>query len=401
MKHIRLSEITESQLSGSKPDFLAEMLELMPNVVSFSMRECSPGNFSDRILLPLLLLRQSLVRLDFSHSCVGDGTMIQLLHSYSSTLQELELNDCKKLGRETWTAIGECTKLQRLSTRHARNFTDSHLEGIVLAATDLEFLDLGWCEEVSSGGLMQIHQLKRLRHLVSPPFPNFPEIPRSLGNIPLLQHLDLTGVDCDITTLEQIATLKNLRTFVLRRRGGEIYSELFAVICDSFRHLKVLNLGPLAELSDADGVHLNLLKELEYLDIYGYARFTKLTLGSSVLKTLAVTADVLTDAAIAGIAARQSGLQNLILSYCHLLDDGLITLLGRAPHLRRLELEGCSKLTDRSLKALRSLCPELKFLRVANCNNSHRAMSSLQRHRPSLQCKTSILRLEESPMYML
>lgn len=71
------------------------------------------------------------------------------------------------------------------------------------------------------------------------------------------------------------------------------------------------------------------------------------------------------------IGCQASGLEALELSFvpyspsaARFTDEGLSTLLGVTPRLRRLVLRGCSSVTDRSLYALAACCPGLEELEL-------------------------------------
>ena len=206
-------------------------------------------------------------------------------------------------------------------------------------------------------------------------------------------HLDIGHLD--IASFREIATLKNLRTLIISRNDVNITPECFEVICSNFRKLRRLEVQHLDNLTNADGVKLNCLKELEYLYINGEAEFTDLTSGGDVslsaLKTLvAVIADVITGEGLVKYAARHPRLENLFIFRSETLtDDALILILGREPHLRRLGLCSCPRITDRSLEALRNLCPQLRWLGLEDCRGTtDRGLFPIRETRPSVLCSS-------------
>lgn len=103
------------------------------------------------------------------------------------------------------------------------------------------------------------------------------------------------------------------------------------------------------------------------------ASLTELALDDSVCRALpfndAFCKLVATVLAARGQAA--TSLRVLALSFAPysamanaLTDDGLIAFLERAPGLQSLTLRGCTSLTDRTVLALGSLCPDLQALEV-------------------------------------
>ena len=83
------------------------------------------------------------------------------------------------------------------------------------------------------------------------------------------------------------------------------------------------------KLTNADGVKLSLLKELEHLKICGEAEFTDLTpagdVSLSLLKTLVVYFDVITGVGLTKYADQHPRLENLFIHRSETLaDDALI-----------------------------------------------------------------------------
>ena len=393
-KDSRVRTLVSSRLGLPLPTnyLLDHMFELMPNVVSFSVRSRSPEwtNCAE-ILSTLRALERAFVKLDFSGTDIGNNVLIDFLDLYSTSLRELRLDDCIMLSRDAWNAIPKCTELRHLSLHNARDLQAVHMEKIVSGVTKLKYLDLRGCTEIRSEGLERIHTLKHIRHLALPYCPNARGIPTTLGEVLTLQHLDLGETEFDTATFHRLATLKNLRTLIADALSTVPTSECFAIICDSFKKLQRLEIGSIERLTDTDGRKLRLLTELTHLELRGAARFSEMAfdkgMGSAEMKTLVLRSNAIKDVSLAHVATWHRRLENLAIVFCDkVTDKGLEDLLRCEPHLQKLELHHCPRITERTLNALVNLCPRLRHLHVNECNTTRLSMSCFKSKRPSVQC---------------
>ena len=305
----------QPELYLSADDLVVLMIKLSPNATSLTVRNWADRN--SRGIPPCLRdLKQSIVKLDLTGPNIDDEGMIEIVGLYSTSLRELVLNACFLLTRRTWSTIPKCTELQRLKISDVLP-RDRQVEDIILHCRNLEKLELFGTEvKLTHAGLVDLHRLQHLRHLVLGCERSL-EIASILGKITNLEFLGLDMPGCDIAIFREIATLKNLRTLILPFTDIKVTPECFDVICNNFRKLRKLRVAYLVKLTNADAVKLNLLKELECLMIYGRAKFTDLTSNGdfclSALKTLSVSSDVITAAALANFAARHPHLENLFI----------------------------------------------------------------------------------------
>ena len=158
--------------------------------------------------------------------------------------------------------------------------TDNIVKTIVLHGTNLEKLNLHECARIKSAGLTEMHRLQDFQHslLLLTLCVKFHKISSHLAKISTLQHLDAEMNDCDVAFFRQIGTFENLRTLIIRTK---VTPECFDVIYIN-RRLRKLELGNAHMLTYADGVKLNLLRELELLIIRGGPHVTDLTSGGDV-----------------------------------------------------------------------------------------------------------------------
>ena len=185
--------------------------------------------------------------------------------------------------------------------------------------------------------------------------------------------------DCGIVFFRDIATLTNLRTSIMSTNGIKSTPEAFGVICTNFGRLRRWEVSNADKLTNAGGVMLNRHIKLELLSIRGAPNITDLIPGGDVITSALMTPQISgidTGVALANHAVRHPCLEN---SFRTLTDDLLKSILGYEPHLRKLRLPCCPQVTDRSLKALGNLCPQLQWLCVKRCwGTSRRAWSYIR-----------------------
>ena len=387
-------DLTQPERYLSTYDLIELMVKLSPKTISLSVQNWSRENFHGRTILSCLKkLKESIVMLDFRYANLKDDEVIAIVDFYSSSLRRLLLKCCTWLTQSAWSTIPKCSELQCLSLCGVLDISDHHVKEIVLHCTKLEDLDLRYCSGITVAGLMDLHRLQYLRHLGLPENVSSREISSILGKILTLQYLELHMIDCDIAFFREIATLRNLRTLKLPRRSDRaITPGILDVICKNFRKLRRLEVQFVAEFTNADAVKLNLLKELKYLYIGGGAELTDLTsdgdVSTSALRTLVVASRPVTEMALVKYAARHSNMENLfIFGYPTLTDDDFISILDREPHLRRLGMTDGLQLTNRSIRALVHLCPQLQWVSVQRCPGmTARGWSYFRERRPSVVC---------------
>ena len=364
---------------------IRHFLWLMPSLESLAVEKWSKRYICQDVPFNLESSRPNFVKLEFSGTRIRDRVLIKLLNASQKSLQDLRLDGCRKLTRETWTAVGNCVQLRHLSIPRVRDFEDRHLEKILLNAPDLEFLNLKHIRGITFQGFKSVQKLRRLRDLTMPDCSSIDdETWSTLGKFQSLRHLDFTTISCEIGGFRRIKDLKELRTLKLGSRENAITTEHFTMICENFKKLERLDIH---ELTAVNGEGLHLLEHLSHLLLRSASEFTNNTfgkgLGSQAMETISLEGATITNDALASIAARHPRLKNLELGNCgQVTDEGFEALIRAEPYLKRLQLMGCPLLTDESLRTLNSLCPSLEMLRIRNSRISEHGVDRFKKQRP-------------------
>lgn len=100
---------------------------------------------------------------------------------------------------------------------------------------------------------------------------------------------------------------------------------------------------------------------------FGDAGMHVVAAGCSELRTLSVVNTDISDAGVAGLALRCAHLTTVDLSWCDVSDTGVVALSEHCYRIRSVVLEGCTSVTDISVAALASGCPDLTLLNLHCC----------------------------------
>ncbi|XP_018495813.1 F-box/LRR-repeat protein 7 [Galendromus occidentalis] len=339
---------------------------LMPGLASISLTSSldTRSRAFSGALAGLLNSGQRLIELDLNLRHLSDADVIGVLRKHSESVEWLRLGGCHSLQRETYTAIGGCRKLRRLSLLGATRFDDAHLRQLSLTAPDLEHLSIGGSSSISKTGLNRIFKYGKLRRLALEHNRIVASSLTSLGNLSDLRHLYLVGVFCDARVFRDIASLKELQSLILA--SGAISSGCFGLMVGNLSKLEMLDVGSCEVLTDEDGIKFSRLKKLKYLRIRRAPNFTAAAfergLGSSAMASLAFEKCSLDDDALVSIAEHHPSLTGFMVHECGKIgDQGLKNFLLHQPNLKGLTVHHCKSLTSQIVSEIEISFPRLSY----------------------------------------
>ncbi|KAL6005697.1 hypothetical protein ACLOJK_006268 [Asimina triloba] len=287
------------------------------------------------------------------------------LHSIGrlEKLELLSLKSCSGLNDASFKTIGKgFAGLKQIAIRKCEALTDKGLRELVVSATLLECVKLVECDNVTSLGLMNIfkHSKMKLRALSLVKcrgLKDDPNLRRAiLSKCPLLESI----------TLDRCAGV------------GDTFLSWLGGATSEVKHLKLVGLRSVTD----KGV-LSLMKALEApkkalvsVDLSGCLGITDW----SVLAITSVFGDKLeilrldgchklSDRSLKEIADYCLCLRELDLSRCRISDEGLLCL-AKSKHqcIEVLSLERCTEITDNSLGFLEMMCGDLAGLNIKQCS---------------------------------
>lgn len=302
------------------------LLSRMPRLNSVSLSNCRL--FTDDHLKSLSQCTSIKAVQIFSMPRFTGAGLAHLVH-LKETLNKVSILKCDKLERTHVAQLGMFKRLSVLNLVEL-GLHDQDLE-FVQTLQDLKEIDL------SRNYALTDEVFKRFTHL------------KLLEKFILRDDPKLTG-----SGLAQIAELKNVRH--LDFEGCRNLKDNALEAIGKLITLEFLNLNGCVSLTGTALRHIKTLINLRFLNCRNWSRFAEGDFNNLVhMKLLALDLSYnlsLTSSIIAPLAALTS-LQILNLQDCAELDDGVVQILKAS--LRELNLHGCRKLTDQSLKSLGQL----------------------------------------------
>lgn len=86
------------------------------------------------------------------------------------------------------------------------------------------------------------------------------------------------------------------------------------------------------------------------------------------------------------LAKRCNGIQEINLSYCHLISDNTVVALAEnCPNIHTINLDVCDHITDRAVVALAENCPNIHTINLSSCEHlTNKAVVALAEHCPNI-----------------
>ncbi|KAL1523297.1 hypothetical protein AB1Y20_018245 [Prymnesium parvum] len=264
----------------------------------------------------------SLHTLLLDEECEPDGLLLALAAA-PRRLLALRLAGCRALSDAALLAVARAGSLTSLDLHGCATPTDAALAAVAAASPRLTSLDLAFCPRVGGAALRAL-----------------------AAHCPRLVHLDAAAAGAPRGVLDDACV---------------------ALLATGCPRLAFVGLGG-APLLSTDGVAALLRHrrpELRHVDLRGCPR--------------------LTDQVARLLAAGAPALEELHLNDCPQLTDAAAPFLTRLPCLAWLDLSGCVKLTDETVRAVASGCVSLRRLRLNRCAKMHTSVLAVAaREHPQL-----------------
>jgi hypothetical protein len=281
---------------------------------------------------------------DVELALYGEG----MLHTKS-----ISYRSCNKFNIQALSALVSFpTKLRELELRLCPFITDESVTAITTAHTSLESLKLEFCKVTSTG------------------------VASILQNCTNLTTLSLTGCRLMITPgltdlpwhrCSHVTTLGLAKISILSDSDVE-------GIVEHMPNLTSLDLSWSANITDHSIVYVTeRCPGLQRLDLELLSKVTDtsmlaLAANSPHLRELNTNwCSKITTAGFVQLVTHCTRLDDLDLTRCEVVDEAVHALALHCPHLRRLNLYECYKLTDSAVLALAAHCTKLDFLCIIEC----------------------------------
>ncbi|XAR66891.1 hypothetical protein NMG60_11013262 [Bertholletia excelsa] len=285
-------------------------------------------------------------------------------------LVSLAVTSCRGTTDVSLEAIGKgCLNLRQMCLRKCCFVSDAGLVAFAKAAESLESLQLEECNRITQSGILGV--LSNCRSKV-----------KSLGLVKCMGIKDLAVETASFSPCESLRYLsvRNCLGF------GNASLAMVGKLCPQLHHIDLSGLCgltdagllPLVESNEAGLVKVNLSGCLNLTDEV-ISAIARLHGGTLEMLNLDGCSKV-TDASLVAIAENCLVLSDLDMSKCSITDSGVAALsCGGQLSLQVLSLLGCSKVSNKSLPALKKLGETLVGLNLQHCNSiSNRTVELLE-----------------------
>ncbi|KOX78251.1 F-box/LRR-repeat protein 4 [Melipona quadrifasciata] len=354
-----------------------------PQVYDFSDASKSVLTF----LNTLQYLRQqahNLKHLNFSYTLI-DGTALATLSALQDLrLETLILQGCYQLTIEGIKSLTEYqTRLKVLDISFCVRITDASLFCICKNLTKLEVLRIKQCRAITDIGIKYIQLLKHLKEL------DISKDERLTGDSITheerirkenIRALSANALNLHEESVECIAkSFPNLRHLELSYCFNGVTDKTIQMIFKELVHLQILKISHCDEVSDAGltGMGTGNHEYVEKIQVVHEPEFTESRLRIS-LRSKAEEEIV-----------RDADRKREIMQLCENVSKPLNSFSGysliRLKCLQELDLSGCNKITDVSLKHAFAF-PELKILNLSQCQQiTHIGLDYLSKNNPAIE----------------
>jgi Leucine Rich repeat len=267
----------------------------------------------------------------------------------ASSLRQLNLSNCKNITDVVLTRLQFCTNLTMLNVHNCRNLTDLGFVPLLENASDLQFLDMAMCDQITDATIATLADKHQLKHL----------------NMERCKRVSDAGI-------EHLADLKQLEFFSIARCMSITMNVMDFVSNNT--NLKSLSFA-YTKLGDSKQLSriLEPLEQLELIDLSGiefYDADVRPLHKCSHLSTV-----VLANSSLRDMSMLTSSIEHLDISFTQVKSYQLARHLRRLVNLRVLRAE--STRIDDSVLASISHCIELEELNIGDTHISALGLSIL------------------------
>jgi len=298
---------------------------------------------------------------------------IKLVARYCTGLNALTLDGCSQVTNHCLTSIGNyCKKLHLLSIEKCVRITNEGLIGLLTACPQLKILNLGQCAQFNDIVLHEIAlKCKELELL----------------HIPYCYQISDEGMMNFTLNLHRNANLTSLDLTACKGLNDDGY-ELVGRACGSLTYLnlssaRITDIGMKAVTHGCWKLRTLILEDLYlisdevfYFDVVGDGRRQADENMLTSLTELNINdCTRLTDKALAAISSRSASLSILKMTGCsHMTDAGLSYLIteprynqARGKNLSKLYFSYCIQLTNQGVMDLCHACDKMVVLELSGC----------------------------------
>jgi len=279
------------------------------------------------------------------------------------------------------TEVGRrCSNLQSLDLTFCENIIDTGLAEVARGCPNLHNLNLGWCRNITEASLVEVgRRCSNLQSLDLAYCLNITDTGLSAvaRGCPNLQTLNIQS--CFLITEASLSEVgrrcSNLQSLDLDDCENITDTGLSAV-ARGCPNLQTLNIKSCYNITDASLSEVGRrCSNLQSLDV-SWCQITDTGLsavarGCSNLQSLMPGGcRNITDASLLEVAKGCSNLQTLELSYCrNITDASVLEVARRCSNLQLLNLESCGNITDASVMEVARGCSNLRTLYLSECTN--------------------------------
>ncbi|XP_011506238.1 PREDICTED: F-box/LRR-repeat protein 14-like [Ceratosolen solmsi marchali] len=275
-------------------------------------------------------------------------------------LQSLNLSGCYNMSDAGLnSALGQSfPSLTELNLSLCKNITDASLGKIAQCLKNLESLELGGCGNISNAGMHVIAWgLKNLRRLDL----------RSCWNVSDQGMAYLAGLNSEAGGN---LALEHLSLQDCQRVSDEGLRHIAQGLATS---LKSINLSFCVPITDSGMKHIAKIASLRELDLRSCDNISEIGIaylaeGGSRISALDVSfCDKIGDQALQHISQGLFNLKSLGLSACPISDEGICKIAKTQQDLETLHIGQCNRLTDKSVFTIVESMPHLKCIDLYGC----------------------------------
>nr|XP_017027923.1 F-box/LRR-repeat protein 2 [Drosophila kikkawai] len=415
---------------------LMRLTSFMPSLEVINMSGCHiafhnaihrrfyPGNSSSDHVLPsesvltfkfiltiLNLQRRTLRELDFSHTLIGQALLA--LSDLNLQLQRLYLAGCRQLNCTTIrNFLGTQPSLTALDLSATMCVSDENLAALVQTNPQLEHLKVNGCLSITNAGAVHLAKLKRLKSL---DISNCDSITSSgitegvaSEENKVLQELNVSYLQICQECIKAIASnLRCLRSLHLNHCVNGATDEAIQSVIGQLRWLRELSLEHCSMLTDAALTGINISKlelsrkqscsQVSSMDNFyppysstlaerdslaGSLQSIKISLRSKAEDEIvrdarrkqamlaAYEMNLIREDDFEGHNIQQlRGLRSLNLRGCNRISDVSLKYGLKHVELKRLLLSNCQQISLLGMEAVASSCPSIEELDLSDCYN--------------------------------